>query len=76
MSIFVLALGLGCLWHGLQIVWVAPRPTQFKRDAPEVEIGSPQAFQVFWSDQYAWIGITLSVIGLCAVLWTVIWGQF
>lgn len=67
MSLILFALGAGCLWHGLQIVWVAPTPRQFRQDVPEVPAGSPQAFQLFWLDQYAWIGIALSVIGLALV---------
>jgi len=63
-SVIWLAIGAGCIWHGLQIVWVAPTPTQFKKDKPAVEKGSPQAFMVFWLDQYAWIGISLAVIGV------------
>ena len=58
-----LALAAGCIWHGAQVVWVAPTPTQFRKDKPDVEKGTPQAFQVFWLDQYAWIGITLVLLG-------------
>ena len=59
-----LAVGLGCIWHGAQIVWVAPKPSQFRKDLAELPAGSPQAFQRFWLDQYAWLGITLVVLGL------------
>ncbi len=62
-----LALGGGCLWHGLQIVWVAPTPTQLRKDKPRTVKGTPQAFQVFWIDQYAWIGITLSCLGVVCI---------
>ncbi len=63
-----LVVGAGCIWHGLQIVWVAPVPTQFRKDKPQVERGTPQAFQIFWLDQYAWIGISLAVAGLVMVV--------
>ncbi len=62
-----LAIGAGCLWHGLQIVWVAPKPSQFVKDKPPVEKGSAAAFQRFWLDQYAWIGISLAVLGMLLV---------
>ena len=67
------ALGAGCLWHGLQIVWVAPTPSAFsaeRRAAKEgVQKGSAQAFQMFWLDQYAWIGIALCLLGVvCLVI--------
>ena len=63
-----LAVGAGCIWHGAQIVWVAPVPTQFDKNHVKPEPGSPQAFQVFWLDQYAWIGISLVVIGIVVCL--------
>jgi hypothetical protein len=60
-----LAVGLGCIWHGAQIVWVAPNPpSQFRKDIEALERGSPQAFQRFWLDQYVWLGIVLVVLGL------------
>ncbi len=72
MAILLVAAGLGCLWHGLQIIWVAPTPTQFKKDKVDVEPGSAQAFQIFWLDQYAWIGITLAVIGVGLIVWGIV----
>ena len=71
-QILWLAVAAGCIWHGAQIVWVAPTPTQFRKDKPSVEKGSVQAFQVFWLDQYAWIGISLVVLGLGLGLWAVL----
>ncbi len=76
-----LAIGLGCLWHGGQIVWVAPTPRLLQRRLPHspsqhgplqqekkaqavVSEDSAVAFQLFWLDQYAWIGITLVILGL------------
>ena len=63
----LIAIGLGLLWHGAQIVWVAPTASQFKSDLPPVVPGTDAAFNRFWLDQYAWIGIVLSVAGLLLV---------
>jgi len=64
------AVALGCIWHGAQIVWVAPAlPSQFYREKPDVDKGSAAAFNLFWIDQYAWIGIALCALGVCIVLW-------
>ena len=69
MGFVLLAFGVGCAWHGLQVIWVAPRARLFqsaqeKARLQAVAADSAQAFQVFWLDQYAWIGIVLTVIGL------------
>ena len=67
-SILLFAIGSGFIWHGVQIIWVAPMPSQLKRDQPELEPGSAGAFNRFWIDQYAWIGIGLTVLGLAFVM--------
>ena len=60
-----LALGLGCLWHGIQIVWAAPLPRQFRKAGlVNQALTKDGAFMLFWLDQYAWIGIVLCFIGL------------
>ena len=67
-----LALAFGLIWHGGQIIWVAPRPSLWVKDAPVHAKGSPQAFQLFWLDQYAWIGYSLCALGVLlagVVLW-------
>ncbi len=57
--------GLGCLWLGGQIIWVAPLPRQLRRgETPTAPKGTPEAFGLFWIDQYGWIGITLCGAGL------------
>jgi len=57
--------GLGCLWLGGQIVWVAPLPRQLRRgEIPTAPRGSDAAFGLFWIDQYGWIGIVLCGLGL------------
>jgi hypothetical protein len=58
-----LALGLGCLWHGGQIVWAAPVPAQLRNTQTRSQ-SAERTFIYFWLDQYAWIGILLSFIGL------------
>ncbi len=70
MSLPLLAVAVGCLWHGAQIVWVAPTPSQFTRseDSPKPAAGTPAAFQVFWLDQYAWIGIALILLGVVLMI--------
>ena len=61
--------GLGCLWLGAQILWVAPLPRQLRRgEVPSAPKGSPAAFGLFWIDQYGWIGIVLCVLGLAQLL--------
>ncbi len=67
-STLLFAVGLGFIWHGVQIIWVAPTPSQLKRGPPEFEPGSAGAFNRFWIDQYAWIGIGLTVLGLGLVM--------
>ncbi len=64
MTTILLAVGLGCLWHGVQVIWVAPLPTQLRKDKPPRPQDAAQAFQIFWLDQYGWIGISLALIGV------------
>ena len=67
---WLLFFGLGCLWLGSQILWVAPLPRQLRRgQSPSAPPGSDQAFQLFWIDQYGWIGIALCAIGLGCCTW-------
>ena len=74
MSIVLLSLGAGCIWHGLQIVWVAPTPSQLRKDrtGDSKPRDSAQAFQIFWLDQYAWMGVSLTALGCLFVLLGVI----
>jgi hypothetical protein len=68
-SDWLIVLGLGAIWLGAQIIWVAPLPRQLRRgEVPTAEKGSAAAFGLFWIDQYGWIGITLAVAGSVAVL--------
>ena len=63
---WAIACGLGAVYLGAQIVWATPRlPRQLMRgEVPTAEKGSPQAFGLFWLDQYGWIGMALIVGGL------------
>ena len=60
-----LVIGLGCMWMGWLVLGNAPLPRQLRRGpTPTAEKGTPEAFTLFWMDQYAWFGVTLSVGGL------------
>ncbi len=66
---WLLTIGLGALWLGWQIVWVAPLPRQLRRgEVPTAPKGSPEAFSLFWIDQYGWLGLALLGFGLAAGL--------
>ena len=57
--------GLGCLWMGWLVLANAPLPRQLRRGpTPVAEKGTPEAFGLFWMDQYGWWGVTLSVLGV------------
>ena len=59
-----ITVGLGAMWIGGQIVWVAPLPRQLRKgEVPTAEKGSEEAFYLFWIDQYGWIGLMLLVFG-------------
>ncbi|MDH3641125.1 MAG: hypothetical protein OES38_03460 [Gammaproteobacteria bacterium] len=61
---WLLVIGLGAIWHGAQIVWVGGLPRQLRRgETPTAEPGSPEAFGLFWIDQYGYIGLVLAVGG-------------
>lgn len=66
-SDWLVIIGLGSLWLGAQIVWVAPIPRQLRQGpVPTAEKGSPEAFGLFWIDQYGWIGLLLCTSGILA----------
>ena len=61
--------GLGALWIGVQIVVVGGLPRFLRRGAvPRAERGTPQAFMLFWLDQYSVIGLVLTAVGLTLVV--------
>ena len=66
---WLIVVGLGAFWLGAQIVWVAPLPRQLRQgDVPSAVKGSPEAFGLFWIDQYGWIGLILCVGGALAAV--------
>ena len=65
MDFWLMAIGVGLIFHGLLILWVGGLPWALRSGKkPFFEKGSPQAFQVFWLDQYSYIGLTLVGGGL------------
>ena len=69
MAGWLIVLGLGAIWHGAQIIWVGGLPRQVRRgETPTAPKGTPEAFGLFWIDQYGYIGLTLAVGGLAAAL--------
>ncbi len=66
--------GLGLLWLGWQIVWVAPLPRQLRRgEVPKAEAGTAAAFQLFWIDQYGWLGLSLAAAGTLLAVGAWLW---
>ncbi|MBH80127.1 MAG: hypothetical protein CMQ49_06430 [Gammaproteobacteria bacterium] len=63
---WLLIVGLGGIWLGWQIVWASPAlPRQIRRgEIPTVPKGTPEAFGLFWMDQYGYIGLALLAGGL------------
>ena len=70
MMFWLIALGLGMAFHGRLIVWVGGLPRALTPgDSPTAEKGTPEAFGLFWLDQYSYIGLTLTVTGLALAGW-------
>jgi hypothetical protein len=64
--------GMGALWLGVQIIWVAPLPRQLRQDRGAAAVkGSARAFGLFWLDQYGYIGLSLTAAG--ALLLGAVW---
>ena len=69
MNIWLIASGLGFLFHGLLILWVGNLPWAFRvGKKPNFEKGSSGAFQIFWLDQYSYIGLVLTLLGLAQIV--------
>jgi hypothetical protein len=68
-SDWLVVCGLGAIWLGVQIV-VVGRPPRALRRAPQPSApkGTPEAFGLFWIDQYGFIGLALCVGGAVAAL--------
>ena len=70
MNIWLVASGLGFLSHGLLILWVGNLPWALRAGKkPDFEKGSPRAFQIFWLDQYSYIGLVLTILGVVQIVW-------
>ena len=64
MGVWLIICGLGTMWLGLQIVAVGGLPRFLRRgEVSRAEPGTPQAFGLFWLDQYSVIGLVLSGVG-------------
>ena len=62
--------GFGAIWLGVQIVVVGRPPRALRRGPqPTAPKDTPQAFGLFWIDQYGTIGLTLAIGGALAALW-------
>ena len=65
--------GLGSVWLGWQILVVAGLPRALRSgDTPTAKPGTPEAFGLFWLDQYAYIGLTLTLVGIGLVGWSLL----
>lgn len=66
---WLIIIGLGAIWLGAQIVVVGRPPRALRRGPqPTAPKGTPQAFGLFWIDQYGYIGLTLAIGGVLAAL--------
>ena len=67
---WIVAIGMGMAFHGLLILWVGGLPNALSSgESPTAEKGSPEAFGIFWLDQYSYIGVVLTLAGLGLVVW-------
>ena len=67
---WLIAVGLGMAFHGLLIIWVGGLPRAMQSgETRTAEKGSALAFQLFWLDQYSYIGLVLSVVGGGLAVW-------
>ncbi|MEC7366324.1 MAG: hypothetical protein VX753_04420 [Pseudomonadota bacterium] len=68
-SILLLTIGLGFLWHGALIYWVAGLPRQLKKTSKNMtESDTEKSFMLFWLDQYSWIGLLIIFIGILSII--------
>lgn len=61
---WMMAIGLGMAFHGLLILWVGGLPRALTPgESPTAPPGTPEAFGLFWLDQYSYIGLILAIVG-------------
>ena len=66
----LISLGLGMVFQGALIIWVAGMPqTLMPGEAPKAEKGTPEAFGLFWIEQYRYIGLVLLLVGVALAVW-------
>lgn len=60
-----MVIGLGMAFHGFLILWVGGLPRALTPgESPTAEPGTPEAFGLFWLDQYSYLGLCLTILGL------------
>jgi len=62
-DLWLQALSLGMIFQGGMILWVGGFPLSLRGILPQAEKGSPEAFGVFWLEQYRLIGFCLTLMG-------------
>lgn len=68
---WLMVIGLGMAFHGLLIIWVGGLPRALTPgETPTAEPGTPEAFGLFWLDQYSYIGLSFTLVGLVLVALT------
>ena len=68
-SILLLTIGLGFLWHGALIYWVAGLPRQLKKTIKNITESDPEkSVMLFWLDQYSWIGLLIIFLGIFSII--------
>ena len=61
-------LGLAFIWMGTMILIVGGLPRQLRRgEVPTAPPGTPEAFGLWWLDQYSYIGLTVLILGLLSL---------
>lgn len=66
---WLIIFGCAGIWLGVQIVANGRLPRQLRKGpVPSAPKGSPEAFGLFWIDQYGYIGLALAVGGIAAVV--------
>lgn len=70
MAFWFMALGLGLVYQGVMILWVAGLPYAFRsEEKPTAPAGSAAAFGIFWIEQYRYIGLTMALAGIGLAIW-------